>query len=85
MDAIEKKIIEIIDSHKDELIDFARDVYDHAELGYKEFRTAEKFASLTKNLGLEVTEGHAVTGVKAYLNQDKKDNLHNLCIFYSLF
>ncbi len=75
MDAIEKKIIEIIDSHKDELIDFARDVYDHAELGYKEFRTAEKFASLTKNLGLEVTEGHAVTGVKAYLNQDKKDNV----------
>lgn len=75
MDAIEKRIIEIIDSHKDELIDFARDVYDHAELGYKEFRTAEKFASLTKNLGLEVTEGHAVTGVKAYLNQDKKDNV----------
>ncbi len=75
MDAIEKKIIDIIDSHKDELIEFARDIYDNAELGYKEFRTAEKFASFTKKLGLEVTEGHAVTGVKAYLNQDKKDNV----------
>ncbi len=75
MDAIEKRIIEIIDSHRDELIDFARDVYDHAELGYKEFRTAEKFTSFTKKLGLETTEGHAVTGVKAYLNKDKKDNV----------
>ena len=75
MDAIEKKIIYIIDSHKDEIIEFARDIYDNAELGYKEFRTAEKFASFTKKLGLEVSEGHAVTGVKAYLNQDKKDNV----------
>ncbi len=75
MDAIEKKIIDIIDSHKDEIIEFARDIYDNAELGYKEFRTAEKFASFTKKLGLEVSEGHAVTGVKAYLNQDKKDNV----------
>ncbi|WP_026497754.1 amidohydrolase [Butyrivibrio sp. WCD2001] len=75
MDAIEKKIIDIIDSHRDEIIEFARDIYDHAELGYKEFRTAEKFADFTKKLGLEVTEGHAVTGVKAYLNQDKKDNV----------
>ncbi len=48
MDAIEKKIIDIIDSHKDEIIEFARDIYDNAELGYKEFRTAEKFASFAK-------------------------------------
>lgn len=75
MDAIEKKIIDIIDTHKDEIIEFARDIYDNAELGYKEHRTAEKFASFTRKLGLEVTEGHAVTGVKAYLNQDKKDNV----------
>ena len=75
MDAIEKKIIDIIDMHKDEIIEFARDIYDNAELGYKEHRTAEKFASFTRKLGLEVTEGHAVTGVKAYLNQDKKDNV----------
>ncbi len=75
MDNIEKKIIEIIDSHRDELLDFARDVYDNAELGYKEFRTAKKFADFTKKLGLKVTTGHAVTGVKAYLNEDKKENV----------
>lgn len=75
MDAVEKKIIDIIDEHHDEIIDFARDIYSHAELGYKEFRTSEKFVEFSKKLGLEVQEGLAVTGAKAYLNQDKKDNV----------
>ena len=37
-----KKIIKIIDDNKEKLIAFARDIYTHAELGYKEFRTALK-------------------------------------------
>ncbi|MBP5198256.1 MAG: amidohydrolase [Lachnospiraceae bacterium] len=74
MDAVEEKIIKIIDEHREELLSFGRDIYDHAELGYKEFRTAEKFAEYTGKLGLRTTTGHAVTGVKAYLNEDKKEN-----------
>lgn len=73
MDAIEKKIIEIIDKNHDEILAFARDIYTHAELGYKEFHTSEKFAAFAKKLGLEVEEGLAITGVKAYLNKEKKD------------
>ena len=42
MDSIEKKILEIIDSKRDEIISFADDIYTHGELGYKEFRTAGK-------------------------------------------
>lgn len=75
MDAVEQKIIEIIDEHHDEIIEFARDIYTHAELGYKEFYTSEKFVEFSKRLGLEVQDGLAVTGAKAYLNQDKKDNM----------
>lgn len=75
MDAIEAKIIKTIDDHREEIIDFARDIYTHAELGYKEFNTAKKFADFTKKLGLNVKEGLAVTGVKSYLNEDKKDNV----------
>lgn len=75
MDAVEQKIIENIDAHRDEIIAFARDIYTHAELGYKEFRTAQKFSDYARKLGLEVQEGLAVTGVKAYLNQEKKDNV----------
>lgn len=73
MDAIEQKIIETIDKNRDEIIEFARDIYTHAELGYKEFRTSEKFAEKMKKLGLPVTEHLAITGVKAYLNPDRKE------------
>ena len=75
LDKTEQKIVDVIDAHRDEIIAFAKDIYTHAELGYKEFRTAEKFASFMKNLGLETKEGLAVTGVKAYLNEEKKDNV----------
>lgn len=72
MDETEKLIIKIIDGHKDEILEFARDIYSHGELGYKEFRTAGKFTEKMQKLGLRIMEGLAVTGVKAYLNEDKK-------------
>ena len=75
LDKTEQKIVDIIDAHRNEIIEFAKDIYTHAELGYKEYRTAEKFASFMKNLGLETKEGLAVTGVKAYLNEEEKTNV----------
>lgn len=74
-DPIEQKIIAVIDAHRDEIIAFAKDIYTHAELGYKEYRTAERFAEFMKGLGLRTEEHIALTGVKAYLNEDKKDNV----------
>ena len=50
MDQTEKLILEAIDQHRDEIIEFARDIYDHGELGYKEFNTAEKFIKKMKEL-----------------------------------
>lgn len=75
MDAIEKQITDIIDSHRNEIIDFARDVYSHGELGYKEFETSKRFVEFARKLGLTVKEGLAVTGAKAYLNEDRKDEI----------
>lgn len=75
MDKVEQKIIDIIDEHRDEIIAFGRDIYSHAELGYKEFRTCGKFADFCRKLGLKVQEELAVTGAKAYLNTDRKDNI----------
>ena len=74
MDQTEKLIIDIIDQHRDEIIEFARDIYTHAELGYKEFRTSQKFVNKMKELGLHTETGFAITGVKAYLNEEKKEN-----------
>ena len=67
MDKIEQRICQLIDEKRDEIIAFGRDIWKHAELGYREFRTAGKFVEVVKGLGLEVEEGLAVTGVKAYL------------------
>lgn len=75
MDAVEKRIIHNIDAHREEIIAFARDVYTHAELGYKEFNTSKKFADHARKLNLNVQEGLAITGVKAYLNEEKKGNI----------
>jgi amidohydrolase len=67
MDPIEQTIVAAIDGHREGILDFARDIFSHAELGYKEFRTADKFASALRGLGLKVEERLAITGVKGYL------------------
>ncbi len=54
-----------IDQHRDEIIEFAKDIYDHGELGYKEFNTAEKFIKKMKELGLRTETGLAITGTKS--------------------
>ena len=48
LDETEKRIVDLIEANRDEIIAFARDMYTHAELGYKEFKTAEKFTRLMK-------------------------------------
>ena len=67
LDETEQKIIDIIDAHRDQIIDFAKDIYTHAELGYKEFRTAEKFANFMKALGLPTKEHLAVRKGRIFL------------------
>lgn len=74
MDAVEKRIVELIEENREFILNFANDIYNHAELGYKEFRTSEKFKEVMKSHFDKVQDDLAITGVKAYLNQEKKDN-----------
>ena len=71
MDPTIQRILSVIERHRQEIVDIGRNIYDHAELGYKEFRTSELFVEKMKRLGLPVQTGLAITGAKAYLNQDK--------------
>lgn len=73
-DETEQRILNIIDAHREEIISFANDIYNHAELGYKEFRTSKKFTSFMEEQGLSVQKNLAITGAKAYLNQEKAAN-----------
>lgn len=67
MDVIQQKIIDIIDQHAQEIIDYADDIFNHAELGFKETRTAKKTADAWRKMGLQVEEDMALTGVCATL------------------
>lgn len=71
MDQIIQRILDVVEEHRQEIISFGRDIYDHAELGYKEYRTSAAFTEAMRRLELPVQTGLAVTGVKAYLNPDK--------------
>lgn len=75
MDKVEQKILDIIDGRAQDIIGFANDIWAHAETGFKEFRTSQRFAEELEKLGLDVQRGVAYTGVKAYLKspcQEKK-------------
>ncbi len=75
MDQTEKRIVEIIDQNRERIISFGRDIHAHAEMGYKEFRTSEKFAQELEGLGLNVTRQLAITGVKSILKAESGENL----------
>ena len=63
MDKVEQKILDIIDSRAQDIIGFANDIWAHAETGFKEFRTSQRFAEELEKLGLDVQRGVAYTGV----------------------
>ena len=72
MDRIEQKIIDIIDQNAEKIIAFGDDIWHHAELGYQEHRTSEKFCEVLDELNLSYEKNLAVTGVKSYL-KDKTE------------
>ena len=74
MDRIEKRIIEIIDANRDVIIQFGDDIYRHGELGYKEVRTSQKVKEFFEKYLSDIQDGLAITGIKGYLNKEKKDH-----------
>ncbi len=62
-----KKIKNLAEAVKPELISIRRDIHAHPEMGLKEVRTASVIAAKLKELGLEVQENIGVTGVVALL------------------
>jgi len=53
------------------VIEWRRDIHQNPELGNNEVRTAKKVADHLRSLGIEVTEGMAVTGVVGVLKGGK--------------
>lgn len=73
MDQIERKILKIVESKKEEIIAMGRDIYAHAEMGFKEYRTADIVWKSLEKLGIQCETGLAVTGVKGYLKPNAQE------------
>lgn len=65
------QIGEQADGVEEKVISWRRDFHEHPELGNEETRTAGIIADHLKSLGMEVTEGVAVTGVVGILKGGK--------------
>ncbi|MHA7129896.1 amidohydrolase [Algoriphagus namhaensis] len=65
------KIDQSASSIEQKVIEWRRDIHQNPELGNQEFRTAKKVADHLRALGIEVTEGVAVTGVVGVLKGGK--------------
>jgi amidohydrolase len=61
----------VLDGARDDLARFGEDVFDHAELGFREERTATLIADRLRGLGLAPQAGLALTGVKARLKSGR--------------
>ncbi|OWZ84119.1 amidohydrolase [Natranaerobius trueperi] len=58
-------VMQKIEQNSDRIIDFANDIWDNPELGFKEHRTAGKVMEFFDELGLQYKSGMARTGVRA--------------------
>jgi amidohydrolase len=67
IDQLKEKVMREIDARRDEIIAIGKEIFEHPELGYKEWKTAKLAAETMRKLGLEPREGIAVTGVRAEL------------------
>ena len=65
---LKSKLADALDRAADDLAAFGEDIFDHAELGFREHRTAACVADALRRLGLQPEEGLALTGVRARLS-----------------
>ncbi|MDP2872211.1 MAG: hypothetical protein Q8P31_06725 [Bacillota bacterium] len=66
-DELKERVCAAIDARGPELIRFGEDIFAHPELGYKEFRTADKVEERFVNMGISFQKGIAITGLKGRL------------------
>jgi len=68
---LKQKLTQAIDKIEPKCIEWRRQIHQYPELGNREFKTAKLIAAHLKELGLEVKEGVAKTGVVGILKGTK--------------
>lgn len=64
---LKRRACEAIDKNRDKIIELGDSIFAEPELGFKEFKTAEKIKKVFDELNCEYRDGVAVTGVIAQL------------------
>jgi len=62
---LKNRALASVDKNADRIIAIGESIFAEPELGYKEFKTAEKVKQVFRDLGYCYTDGHAITGVIA--------------------
>lgn len=63
---------EIIDSHRDRIIELGDSIFAEPETGWKEFKTADKIKKVFLSLGLSTVDKQCITGVIAQVKGKEK-------------
>lgn len=61
---LKRKCLDAIDSHREEILTLAEEIYRHPELGYREFETTKRMEQAFAALGKTPETGIAYTGCK---------------------
>lgn len=62
-------VCQTIDAHAQELIEFGEDIWQHPELGFKEYRTAVRVQRELERIGVQNIQTVAITGRKGWLHK----------------
>lgn len=75
MNETEKRILQLIDGHREELISMGHELYTRAERGFAEVHTSSFIAEKLRGLGLDVKTGLAHTGLRASVGKENGVNV----------
>ncbi len=70
---LKTKVLEIIEQNKDYLIEIGRNLYRMPETGFKEYETSAYVKQILEECGLIVSDGLAITGLKAKASGKKHE------------
>ena len=62
---LKQKACEAIDQNREKIVALGRSIFSEPELGYKEFKTADKVKKVFDELGYAYQDGVAITGIVA--------------------
>lgn len=72
---LKEKIIKLADEMQSDMVKCRRDLHQHPEPGWTEFRTAAKVAAALQELGYEVSTGKAVIDEASMMGTPSEDKL----------